>query len=118
MSNQEQIVTKARQEAEKGALAEAARILGELLEEQPTHEGARVALAQITGANGRADLEVDILVEVLQGNEGCAEAAEALVQALVRGGRLDDAREIAEGFSEANPENPLASKLLGMVKGQ
>jgi hypothetical protein len=118
MNNVEQIVTNARQKAEKGALAEAGRILGALLSEQPTHEGARVALAQITGANGRGDLEVDILVDVLQGNDGCAEAADALVQALVRAGRLHDAREIAEGFSDANPENPHAAKLLGMVSGQ
>jgi hypothetical protein len=118
MSNQEQIVAKARQEAEKGALAEAGRILGGLLEEQPTHEGARVALAQITGVNGRTDLEIDILVEVLQGNDGCLEAAEALIQALVRGGRMDDAREIAEGFSEVNPENNHAARLLGMVNSR
>jgi Flp pilus assembly protein TadD len=117
MSNQEQIVAKARQEAEKGALAEAARILGGLLGEHPTHEGARVALAQITGSNGRADLEVNILVEVLQENAGCVEAAEALVQALVRDGRLDDAREFAQGFSEANPDDNRAAQLLGMVKG-
>jgi hypothetical protein len=112
MSDLDQNILQARKAAKNGSLSEAARLIGEVLESNPAHEGAKIALAEITGENGRKDLEVDILVEVLQADESSFPAASALVRALLREGRSEDAREVAQGFAEANPDCVEASDLV------
>ena len=112
MSDLDQNILQARKEAKNGSLSEAARLIGKVLESNPVHEGAKIALAEITGENGRKDLEIDILVEVLQADEASFAAASALVRALLRDGRSEDAREVAQGFAEANPDCVEASDLV------
>jgi tetratricopeptide (TPR) repeat protein len=116
MADFEQNILQARNVAKNGELSEAARLLADVLEADPSHVGAKVALAEITGESGRPDLEIDILVDVLQENESCLPAFSALVRALVREGRLSDALEVSEGFVESNPECVEARGLMSSVK--
>jgi hypothetical protein len=97
-------LAQAKADAASGSLSKAASALEGLLELNPKDADAREALAEIVGQQGRRDLEVGILAEVLQDFQDRWSTADLLVTALITDDREEEAREVALGFLLANPD--------------
>ncbi len=97
-------IAQAKADAASGALAKAANALQSLLEAHPKDVDAREALAEIVGNQGRRDLEIGILAEILQDHPDRWSTASNLLRSLQSEGRNEDAKEFAEGLLLANPD--------------
>jgi hypothetical protein len=97
-------IAQAKADASAGALAKAGTAIEGILDKDPKDVDAREALAEIVGQQGRRDLEIGILAEVLQDFEDRWSTADALVAALIADNRREEAKEVASGFLLANPD--------------
>lgn len=97
-------IAQAKADASAGALAKAGVAIEGILDKDPKDVDAREALAEIVGQQGRRDLEVGILAEVLQDFQDRWSTADLLVTALITDDREEEAREVALGFLLANPD--------------
>jgi hypothetical protein len=105
------LLARARASSADGDLKSAAESLQKMLELDPTSIDAREALAEIVGANGRPDLEISILAEVIRDEPSLFRLASKLVRRLSDQKQLSDAKEFAVGFLYANPTNQEAFDL-------
>jgi hypothetical protein len=96
-------LSEAKLEASKGELAKAAEIISATFNTHPGDPDARQTLAEIVGQNGRRDLEIGILAELLQEQSDNWRVAEALYKVLQSENRLTDATDVLAGFAIANP---------------
>ncbi len=105
--NLESLLTLAQAiaDAASGALAKAATAIEGLLKANPNDVDARETLAEIVGNQGRRDLEIGILAEILQEHPDRWATADSLLRSLQAEGRDAEAKEFAAGFLLANPDN-------------
>lgn len=97
-------LAQAKADASSGSLSKAASALEGLLELNPKDVDTRETLAEIVGSQGRRDLEIGILAEVLQDFQDRWSTADLLVTALITDHREEEAKEVASGFLLANPD--------------
>ncbi len=98
-------LAQAKADAASGALAKAATAIEGLLEADPKDVDALETLAEIVGNQGRRDLEIGILAEVLQDHPDRWATADNLLRSLQSEGRDAEAKEFVAGFLLANPDN-------------
>jgi predicted Zn-dependent protease len=98
-------LAQAKVDVASGALAKAALAIKSLLKANPKDVEVREALAEIVASQGRRDLEVGILAEILQDYPDRWATADSLVRSLQAEGRDAEAREFITGFLLANPDN-------------
>ena len=98
-------LAQSKVDSDAGRLADAANSIKSVLDSFPDDMDARETLAELVGKQGRRDLEVGILVEILQEDASRWQSAKLLVESLVLQGSVDDAKELVAGFALANPKH-------------
>jgi Flp pilus assembly protein TadD len=96
-----------------GRMAEAVKALGAVVAADPQRASAHLVLARIHALAGRRHLAERHAAQAASGDPG--RAFEALAEALLAGGRVDDAARFARRSLEADPDRAGAHVVLGIA---
>jgi tetratricopeptide (TPR) repeat protein len=99
-----------------GRAVEAGRVLKAVLEERPTSAEALTVLFDVTGELGETESFLPFAAEAAsRTGTGQAVVQELWVRGLLRAGRVDEARSVAERWLEEREREPRAYASLGAV---